>query len=103
MATGQKLRGFVGQGMSGLRKAKSPLSYVYSPGSYTLNITKPGWYRFVLWGPGGRIAFLALGSGCRLLLALATMRRTSTAQSRFLMGRYSRRAGVRKAQRRLVA
>jgi hypothetical protein len=68
MATGQKLRGFVGQGMNGLRKAKSPLSYVYPPGSYTLTVTKPGWYRFVLWGSGG-YASAAISSGGALVIA----------------------------------
>lgn len=68
MATGQKLRGFVGQAMSGRRKAVSPLSYVYSPGSYTLTITRPGWYRFVLWGSGG-YASAAISSGGALVIA----------------------------------
>lgn len=65
---GQKLRGLVGQGMSGGRKPKSPLSYVYSPGSYTLTVTKPGWHRFVLWGPGGTTT-AAVSSGGALVIA----------------------------------
>ena len=65
---GQKLRGLVGQGMSGERKAVSPLSYVYSPGSYTLTVTKPGWHRFVLWGPGGTTT-AAVSSGGALVIA----------------------------------
>jgi hypothetical protein len=69
MATGQKLRGFVGQGMSGLRKAKSPLSYVYSPGSYTFRPTKPGWYRFVVWGAGGAGNATGAASGGGLVIA----------------------------------
>lgn len=62
MATGQKLRGFVGQGMNGARRSRTPVFRSYPPGSYTLTITVSGWYRFVLWG-GGASAQNTDGSG----------------------------------------
>lgn len=68
MATGQKLRGLVGQAMAGTRKAVTPLSYIYPPGSYTFRPTKPGWYRFAAWGPGGATV-AAVSSGGALVVA----------------------------------
>ena len=64
----QKLRGLVGQAISGGRKTLTPLSLVYAPGSYTFRPTRPGWYRFVLWGPGGTTG-AAVSSGGALVIA----------------------------------
>ncbi len=52
MATGQRLRGLVGQGMSGVRRSRSPVSRSYSPGSYTFTAPTGGWFRFVAFGGG---------------------------------------------------
>ena len=43
----QKLRGLVGQGMSGGRKSVTPAVYNYPAGSYTFTVPKNGWYRFI--------------------------------------------------------
>ena len=61
----QKLRGFVGQGMSGGRKSVTPYVYSYPPGSYTFTVPKNGWYRFFVLGSGGSglVAGTAGGSG----------------------------------------
>lgn len=50
---GQKLRGFVGQGMSGQRKALTPVVYVYPPRSVTFTVPVTGKYRFAVRGGGG--------------------------------------------------
>lgn len=52
MATGQKLRGFVGQAMSGRRKRPTVYAYSYPAGSYTWTCPASGLWRFVLWGAG---------------------------------------------------
>lgn len=52
MATGQKLRGLVGQSMSGQRRRPTMYSYSYTPGSYTWTCPASGWWRLVLWGAG---------------------------------------------------
>lgn len=61
----QKLRGLVGQGMSGGRKSVTPVMYSYPPGSYTFTVPKNGWYRFYALGGGGggQIAGVPAGSG----------------------------------------
>jgi hypothetical protein len=59
---GQILRGFVGQEMSGSRKALTPATKSYAPGSHTFRPTKHGWYKFVLYGGGGG-ANIGVGSG----------------------------------------
>lgn len=56
------LRGFVAQGMDGRKRARTPVSRSYPPGSYTFTATTSGWYRFVLWG-GGASAQNTDGSG----------------------------------------
>lgn len=66
---GQKLRGLVGQGMTGRRAPLKPLSYVYGPGSYTFSPKKGGWYRFILWGPGGPSGAGFVSSGGALVVA----------------------------------
>lgn len=53
MATGQKLRGLVGQAMAGQRKSLSPASATFVVGATTQTVRKTGWYRFVMWGGGG--------------------------------------------------
>jgi hypothetical protein len=52
MATGQKLRGLVGQEMRGRRRVPTSYSYSYPAGSYTWTCPATGWWRFVLWGAG---------------------------------------------------
>lgn len=52
MATGQKLRGLVGQSMSGKRKRPVVYAYSYPAGSYTWTCPASGLWRFVLWGAG---------------------------------------------------
>lgn len=74
----QKLRGLVGQAISGGRKTLTPLSLVYPPGSYTFRPTRPGWYRFVLWGAGGPGNVSGAASGGGLVIA---ERRLSVGQS----------------------
>ncbi len=53
MATGQKLRGLVGQGMSGTRRPFFGHVYQYAVGSYTLTIPVTGRWTVVQWGAGG--------------------------------------------------
>ena len=66
---GQKLRGFVGQGVGGGKKLVTPLSYAYGPGSYVLTPIRSGWYRFVLWGAGGTTNGGNVASGGALVVA----------------------------------
>ena len=49
----QKLRGLVGQAMSGERKALTPVVFVYPAGSFTFTAPKSGKYRIVVRGGGG--------------------------------------------------
>lgn len=49
----QKLRGLVGQSMSGQRKALTPVVYVYPPGTWTHTVLKSGKYRIGVRGSGG--------------------------------------------------
>jgi hypothetical protein len=65
---GQALRGFVGQGLDGARRAVSPRVWVYPAASdastsHTFTAVELGWYRFVAWGPGGGIASSPGGGG----------------------------------------
>lgn len=50
---GQRLRGFVGQGMNGARKAITPEVFVFPPGSTLFTPARSGKYRLILWGAGG--------------------------------------------------
>lgn len=49
---GQKLRGFVGQGMDGRRKRPAVYVYSYPAGSHSWTCPETGVWRFVLWGAG---------------------------------------------------
>jgi len=53
MAVGQKIRGLVGQSMSGRRGQKVLLSYSFPAGNHTWVCPRTGLWRFVLWGAGG--------------------------------------------------
>lgn len=53
MATGQKLRGLVGQSMDGRRKALTPAAATFVLGTTSHTVRASGWYRFILWGGGG--------------------------------------------------
>lgn len=60
----QGLRGFVGQGMDGRKAAVPAIVAMYLPGAHSFRPTVPGFYKFVLWGPGGsEVAAGGLGSG----------------------------------------
>ncbi len=50
---GQKLRGFVGQGMDARKKAFVPFTHPYPPGSYTWTCPATGYYLLTNWGSGG--------------------------------------------------
>ena len=52
MATGQKLRGLVGQGMSGRRKRPAVLAFNFPAATHTWTCPATGLWRFVLWGGG---------------------------------------------------
>ena len=52
----QKLRGFVGQGMSGRRQNPAqvePYSFPAAASAYSFTIPRSGKWKFVGWGPGG--------------------------------------------------
>lgn len=73
---GQKLRGLVGQSMSGQRKAITPSLYVYGSTSNaatasTFTAPRAGWFRFIMWGGGGGnpAVAAAAGSGGALVVA----------------------------------
>lgn len=59
---GQKLRGFVAQGMDGRRKRPAVYAYSYPAGSYTWTCPETGTWRLVLWGAGAG-ADQATGTG----------------------------------------
>lgn len=63
MAAGQQLRGLVGQSMVGRKKSVSVPAYSYPPGSYTFTVPTSGWWRFVLWGAGGKGGTTGGGGG----------------------------------------
>lgn len=63
MATGQKLRGLVGQGMSGTRRPFFGHVYQYAVGSYTLTIPVTGRWTVVQWGSGGNSQTSVGGGG----------------------------------------
>lgn len=64
----QKLRGLVGQGMSGGRKSVTPVVYNYPAGSYTFTVPKNGWYRFYALGGGGGAAIASSSAGSGALV-----------------------------------
>lgn len=75
MTAGQPLRGFVGQTMSGTRKALSPSTSVFNaPDSggpavaATFTPPRTGWFRFIMWGPGAGYNS-GVGSGGALVVA----------------------------------
>lgn len=57
------LRGFVAQGMNGLRKSVAPFVAQYPPGSYTFTAPRSGDWKFVLWGAGGQGSATPAGGG----------------------------------------
>jgi len=54
MGAGQRIRGFVGQGMSGRRQGSQGYVYQFiaSASAYTFTAPRPGRWKFVMWGPG---------------------------------------------------
>jgi len=60
---GQKLRGFVGQSMSGKREAARGYTYQFRVGSHTFTPPVNGRWKLVLWGPGADSGANPGGSG----------------------------------------
>jgi hypothetical protein len=57
----QSLRGLVGQGMNGRRPQFEGFTYQYPSGSYVFRAPMAGYWKFVLWGPGGQGTFSSNG------------------------------------------
>lgn len=63
---GQKLRGFVGQKMSGTKpnpKLQEPFSFPSATTNYAFTPPKAGYWKFVGWGPGAQGLGVPNGSG----------------------------------------